>query len=233
MVEPSIPQEAAMRRAHSQQTPPRRGRFVVLMIAAVAVLVAAWVGLYGLVFSPRAPQGESSSTEPTNLPSAPPSPAGSPAPGGDPGQFARLAAAILFDWDTTTDTPTSIRDRLLGWADPTGNETPGLVADLDAYLPDINTWATLRGYHTIQRLDITSTVIPASWAHITASASPGQLLPGTLAYTITGTRHRSGVAFGQSAVSDQPVTFTMFITCAPSFDQCHLMRLGQLGNPLP
>ena len=81
-------------------------------------------------------------------------------------------------------------------------------------------------------MQIDSVAVPASWPGITASTSPDQLLPGTLAYTITGTRHREGVAFGQPASSDQQVTFTMFITCAPSFPECHLMRLGQLGNPL-
>ena len=220
-----------MRCTDTQQPQPHRARTVILIITAAVLLGLGGVGVYGILTPPRPIPAATAASDPTST--APAStPSGSPAPSRDPQSFVRLAASALFDWDSTTDTPAAIRDRLLGWADPTGNEAPGLVSDLDAYLPDADTWATLRGYHTVQQLDIASAAIPASWPGITASASPGQLLPGTLAYTITGTRHREGTAFGQHAVSDQPVAFTMFITCAPSFPECHLMRLGQLGNPL-
>lgn len=46
-----------------------------------------------------------------------------------------VAAQTLFDWDTTVDTATGIRDRPLAWADPTGNEAPGLVSDRPLALP--------------------------------------------------------------------------------------------------
>jgi len=153
-------------------------------------------------------------------------------PGRDPQAFARLVAETLFDWDTNVDTPSAVRDRLLVWADPTGDETNGLVADLGMYLPDPDTWATLRSYATVQTLQIDSVETPSSWPGIVASAAPGSLLPGTSAWTITGVRHREGVAFGQPTSVDRPVSFTMFVTCAPSFPECHLMRLGQPDNPL-
>lgn len=223
-----------MRHPDTQPTRPRRGRTVALVVAAAVVLAAASVGVYGLVLNPSRPQATSTATLPspgqTVSPTEPTSNA-TPTGSRDSAQFARLVASTLFDWDTTVDTPTSIRDRLLVWADPTGQETPGLISDLTAYLPDTDTWATLLSYGTVQRLDITSVQVPSSWPGIVVSASPGQLQPDTTAWTVTGTRHREGVAFGQPATSDTPVAFTMFIACPPSVG-CYLLRLSQPGNPL-
>jgi len=220
-----------MRRNDNQQPQPRRARTVILIITAVVLLGLGGVGVYGILTPPR-PMARTPATSGSPSTTLTPTPTGSQAPSRDPEPFATQVAQTLFNWDSTTDTPTAIRDRLLAWADPTGDETPGLVSDIDTYLPSADVWATLRGYGTTQTLQIDSVDVPASWPGILASASPGQLLSGTVAYTITGTRHREGVAFGQPAVSDTPVAFTMFITCAPSFPQCHLMRLGQPGNPL-
>jgi hypothetical protein len=137
---------------------------------------------------------------------------------------------MLFDWDTATTTTSQIRNRLLDMADPTGVETPGLAADIAGFLPAPDAWATLAGYHTVQRLDDLTVSVPATWDGITADASGG-LDPGTAAFTVTGVRHRDGVAHGRPESSDRPVGFTMFITCSPG-GSCHLLRLGQPDHPL-
>ena len=207
-----------------------RRRPAALIAALLVLLVAAGVGVFGLLSKPApAPDSLAAPTIPAGPPAAT---APTPAPGGGAEGFARQAASVLFDWDTAIDTPQTIRGRLVGWGDPTGLETAGLAADISLYLPNPGMWETLAGYRTTQRLDITGLRIPAAWPGITASAPPGQILPGTLAYTIDGTRHREGITHGQAATAERPVSFTMFITCAPAFDRCHLMRLSQPDNPL-
>ena len=65
-----------------------------------------------------------------------------------------------------------------------------------------------------------------------AQAPEGQLAPGTVAYTIEGTRHRTGTWNGEPVDSAHKVEFTVFVVCAPTYDTCHLLRLSQLDNPL-
>jgi len=222
-----------MRHTATDPDQPRRGRTVALIIAAVLLLIAGGVGVYGLLTPPRPVTLPTATTPPTTTPGTPSTQASAtPFPSRDPQAFARLVAESLFDWDTAVDTPAAVRDRLLVWADPTGDETNGLVSDLGMYLPDPDTWATLRGYGTVQTLQIDSVETPSSWPGVVASAAPGSLLPGTSAWTVTGVRHREGVTFGQRTSVDRPVSFTMFVTCAPSFPECHLMRLGQPDNPM-
>jgi len=223
-----------MHRTESGTDQPQPVRRAILILAGLVLLGLGGAGLYGILTPPRpispARPTETAPATTTNAPS--PQPSASPMSDRDPQSFARLVAATLFDWDTANDTPSAVRDRLLVWADPTGDETNGLVSDLGMYLPDPDTWATLRSYATVQTLQIDSVETPSSWPGVVASAAPGSLLPGTSAWTVTGVRHREGVAFGQPTSVDRPVSFTMFVTCAPSFPECHLMRLGQPDNPL-
>ena len=207
--------------------PARRTALIATAVLALLLLAAAGVGVYGLV-AEREP-ADTPTPAATATTQAPPTPSIDTRPQSAE-VFARLVAVTLFDWDTGVDTPGQIRDRLLGWADPSGEETNGLVADLDAWLPDDTTWTTLRGYHTTQRLDIYSAAVPDSWPGIVASAPPGQLPPGALAYTITGTRRRDGLAYGQATSIARPVAFTMFLACTPI--DCHLLRLGRPDQPL-
>jgi hypothetical protein len=149
-----------------------------------------------------------------------------------PEDFARYAAGVLFDWDTAVMEPADVTAAVVALGDPTGEETAGLASDVAGYLPDRATWATLRGYGTAQWITIDTATVPGAWNDAVASARPGQILPGTFAYTITATRHREGTYRGEAATTDTPVTFTVFITCRPTFPECHLMRLSGLDNPL-
>ena len=70
-----------------------------------------------------------------------------------------------------------------------------------------------------------------------AQAAPGQLPRGATAYTITGTRHRAGIWGTEPVEATRPVSFTVFIACAPpapefSTSLCRLLRLSELDNPL-
>ena len=58
------------------------------------------------------------------------------------------------------------------------------------------------------------------------------LADGLVAYTVEGTRHRTGVWFDEPVTSEHPVAFTMFLSCPPATDRCVLLRLSQLDNPL-
>lgn len=219
---------------------PRR-RLMLLIAISLSVLTAlVGVGLYGLVLapSPDAKTVEPTATAPA-APSEPPSPTVTNATlpsirsTTDAESFARDAARALLDWDTADGfDPLDYAQVVVDAGDPSGNETVGLAADVRAYLPTAEAWSTLRSYATRQWLTIDDAVIPTSWNDAVAQAQRGQLLPGTVAYTITGTRHRAGVVGTEAQETSRPIAFTLFIACEPSFDECRLLRLSEVDNPL-
>jgi hypothetical protein len=151
----------------------------------------------------------------------------------DPAEFASVVAAAIFDWETTSGhgVEESVA-RLVAIADPTGEETPGLVADLTGYLPTATAWGDLRTYSTRQWLEVDSVQVPSLWPRAVAEAPEGSLLSGSAAYTVSGVRHRAGVWQGESVASEHEVAFTVFMVCGPSYDRCHLLRLSRLDEPL-
>ena len=236
MDEPATPSAS-----RSGQGRPRR----VLVVVIVALVVAAGfigVGVYGLVHGPgtgtgdAAPGGPSSTSSPAPTVTAPTTPGASPAPvtsTGDPEQFARRVAVAVFTWDTATGyIPSDYIQQIVNVGDPSGNETPGLAADLADYLPNTAAWAQLRQYETRQWLTIDTATVPTTW---TQALQQGQatLLPGTTAYTITGTRRRAGVWDGKPVTTAEQVSFTVFETCQPTYPTCRVLRLSQLDKPLP
>jgi len=152
---------------------------------------------------------------------------------GEPAEFARSVATAIFDWDTTTGHGVEeYVARLVDIADPTGEETPGLVADLAGYLPTATAWADLRTYAIRQWLEVSGVEVPSLWPQALAQAPEGALLPGSAAYTVTGVRHRAGVWQGAAVASEHEVAFTIFMVCGPSYDACRLLRLSRLDEPL-
>lgn len=150
-----------------------------------------------------------------------------------PEAFATSVAEALFEWDTATMTnQVEYTERLIAVADPTGEESAGLVADIANYLPTPSAWASLREYRTRQWLDVTSAEVPTLWPQALAEAGPDGLLPGTTAYTIEGTRHRTGIWEDALVESTHDVAFTVFIVCAPSYPTCHVLRLSLPDQPL-
>lgn len=153
-------------------------------------------------------------------------------PTSDPETFARQLADALFAWDTATlITRGDHVDQLAAVADPTGESTPGLVSDLDNYLPTQEAWVELARYQTRQWLTIDSVTTPTTWADAQTQAGD-QLLPGTTAYTITGLRNRAGIWEGEPVSTAHQVAFTVFIVCEPSYPRCRLLRLSRLDAPL-
>lgn len=150
----------------------------------------------------------------------------------DANQFAREAASALFAWDTRSSVPRAAHmDHLVAVADPTGESSPGLVGDLDTYLPSQEMWGQLAQYETRQWLTIESAETPAAWAVAEAQAGD-TLAPGTTAVTVRGVRHRAGVWEGVPVTSTHDVAFTVFVVCGPSYEQCYLLRLSMLDHPL-
>jgi hypothetical protein len=150
----------------------------------------------------------------------------------DPQAFARLVARALFTWDTSSMVGRGDHvERLLAVADPTGASTPGLLSDLDNYLPTHDAWVDLARYQTRQWLSIDSVATPSLWSHAEAQAGSA-LLPGTEAFTIHGDRHRFGVWEGTPVTTAHEVAFTVFVVCGPSYPTCHLLRLSMLDKPL-
>ena len=217
----------------------RRRRIVVAAATAIAVLIAA--SAYAVLA-----RGDSSSSvspssalvllgPPETPPDVGPTNGALPELGqtDDPESFARLVAQAIFDWDTAVAVPLAdYTSRLVTVADPTGESSPGLVADVAAYLPTETAWAELRSYSTRQWLTVETVEVPSLWSQAEAEAGSDGLLPGTTAYTINGVRHRSGVWEGDPAASEHDVAFTVFIVCAPSYPDCHLLRLSRLDDPL-
>ncbi|MEX3509796.1 hypothetical protein VVR84_09655 [Kocuria carniphila] len=213
-----------------------RRRLIALISAAVVVLLLVGVGVYGLVPGPRTtsdpPPSRPSPAAPGTTDRAPRELAPIPETD-DPEEFARLVAEALFEWDTTTGLmPLDYTSVLLKVADPSGIEQAGLASDIAGYLPTRDTWVELRKYSTTQHLEITNVFVPAAWAEAEAQAQPGQLAPGTTAYTVEGIRHRQGIWNDEPTSSAHHVAFTIFLTCPPDGDPCYLLRLSVLDQPL-
>jgi hypothetical protein len=223
-------------------TDPRIRRWWIAVLAAVAaVLVLAGVGVYGLITGPPTPAGtDSGATGPGPIVTTPTVPAPTatrrlPVVTGsdDPETFARNVATALFAWDTASGfMPLDYTSVLLAVGDPTGAEQAGLASDIATYLPTREAWVELRQYTTTQHLTIDTLFVPDAWDTAIGQAQPGQLAAGTTAFTIEGTRHRSGLWNNEPVASEHPVAFTVFVVCGPTYDTCHLLRLSQLDNPL-
>ncbi|MBN9178779.1 MAG: hypothetical protein J0I43_15610 [Microbacterium sp.] len=220
----------------------RRRRLLFAAIAGgLALLLLVGLGMYGLLRGPATngpdPEESASPAAATPAPSAaaPSSPEPIPALS-DPEGFARQVAQALFTWDTSSGLePSDYAQVLADAADTT--EANALATDVRTYLPSPEAWAQLRTYQTRQRLTIDSVVVPEAWATAEAQAAPGQIPRGATAYTIEGTRHRTGIWSTEPVEASRPVSFTVFIVCtppAPEFraDMCRLLRLSALANPL-
>ncbi len=217
---------------------PRRRRLMIAVTAAALILaVLTGLGICGLLRGPatapdRIPDPTST---PTTLPME-------PGPSGELGRlpdtanaelFARRVAEALFWWDTSSGHgPADYAQVTVNVGDPTGEEIDGLASDVRSYLPSPQAWAQLRAHQTRQWLTIDELHVPEAWADAEAQAVPGQLLPGTTAYTVTGTRHRTGIWGTEPVEAAHDVAFTIFLTCAPTFEHCRLLRLSALDNPL-
>lgn len=218
----------------------RRRRLIITLTATGLVVVAlAAVGIYGLIAGPHTvtdPPAPTPGTPSATAPEPNPKPGTSVLPSlpvtDDPEAYALSVAEALFTWDTfTLLTPVDHRGVLIEDADPTGSETPGLISDLDNYFPSATTWRDLAEYRTTQSLDIGRVFVPEQWAEAVAT-SGGQIVDGTHAYTVEGTRHRAGIWYDKPVESAHPVAFTVFVSCEPVFEHCHLLRLSGLDNPL-
>lgn len=219
--------------------PHRRRRVVVLAVTLGVVAALVGVGIYGLVLAPS-PDAVTPTNDPTTPVSAPnrptPVPSASTLPAiistTDAEAFARDAAEALITWDTDEFEMTDYAQVIVDAGDPSGFETAALASDVRSYYPTADAWAQLRTYGTRQWLTIDDVYIPASWNDALGQAAEGDLLPGTIAYTISGTRHRAGTVGTEAQETSRPIAFTLFIACEPSFDECHLLRLSQVDNPL-
>lgn len=220
-----------------------RHRLIALVTALVAIVVLAGVGVYGLLAGPpttqdRSPDDRGTAPGPVVTSPGGAAPTGTPrlptvAASDDPETFARNVAEALFAWDTGSGfMPLDYSSVILAVGDPSGAEQAGLASDVAAYLPSREAWLELRQYATAQHLTIDNVFVPEAWETAVAQAQPGQLAEGTIAYTIEGTRHRTGVWNDEHVTSEHAVAFTVFIVCAPSYDTCRLLRLSQLDNPL-
>ena len=228
--------------------PTARRRRTVL-IAAIAggliLLLLISVGVYGLIRGPQTT--EPAEPSPTESPAAT-SPVLTPSEPepvialGGPEEFAGAVAEALFTWDTTSGYGPADYAQML--ADVTADtEADAAASDVRSYLPTPEAWAQLRTHQTRQWIAIDTIEIPAAWEDAVVQAAPGQIPDGAVAYTITGTRHRTGYWGTDPVTTSHPVAFTVFLTCAPErglapapadpiIDTCLMLRLSQLDNPL-
>lgn len=207
-----------------------RRRLIALLAALVAVVVLAGVGVYGLLTGPPPTSDRGADDEGGTSPGPVVTTPGEPTPTGipslsalpeveasdNPETFARNVATALFAWDTASGLmPLDYSSVVLAVGDPSGAEQAGLASDVAAYLPTRDAWVELRQYATAQHLTIDNTFVPDAWETAVEQAQPGQLAEGTVAYTIEGTRHRTGVWNDEQMTSEHPVAFTVFIVCGP------------------
>ena len=202
----------------------------VVLIAALRLLTAASDGASPVVPAATAastPDAQAGAAADQSFPSETPL-----ARTSDPDTFARAVAETVFTWDTSSTSLADLSERLLLVADPTGEETPGLLVDLRIYLPSDQAWTHLAQYRTRQWIEITDVIEPDAWSAAVAQAPDGALATGTTARTVTGVRHRAGVWDDEPATASSPVQFTVFLVCSPSDDECHLLRLPTPGLAL-
>jgi hypothetical protein len=216
-----------------------RHRLMVAVIgSALALLVLAAVGILGLLRGPEATSRPEQRA--TREPASPwSSGAGDqessrkPQPvlqTPDADVFVRAVARSLFKWDTRGDSgPSDWAQRIVNVA--AADEAPAVASDVRTYLPNDEMWSRLRTYGTRQWLDISSVTAPETWPAALAQATSGQIPADAVAYTVAGTRHRSGSWGSEPVRSERPVTFTVFAVCPPA-EICALLRLSQLGKPL-
>lgn len=196
--------------------------------AAVTVLLLVWTSPAKAPSQPR----PAATTEPTNTGRAITS-GDLVDQSGDAENFAVSVASTLFAWDTAAGTPLNeYTGRILAVADPSGEESAGLMTDLSTYLPSPESWEDLKTYETRQWIDITSYEVPDAWTSAELNSETTDLAEGTTAVTVTGLRRRVGIWQGRPAQTVDEVSFTIFMTCRPTFDTCRLLRLSQLNNPL-
>ena len=215
-------------------------RQIAVILGCVLAVATLVVGVYGLVRGPEAaeptpaprPSGEVEAIPEAATPVVTLEDRALPHTT-DPIAYARAVATSLFDWDTSLGfLPTDYTAAVLADADPSGEETPGLIADVATYLPTVDQWLDLGAMEVRADDRDRRRVRPRVLERARSQQAHGHLRPGTTAVTVTGTRHRSGVWNGESAESSHPVAFTVFVACEPSFDRCHVLRLSQLDNPL-
>lgn len=226
-------------------TARRRTVLIATIAGGLILLLLIGVGVYGLIRGPQTtepddptPTDGPTATSPTLVPAEP-----EPVVAlGGPEDFAVAVAEALLTWDTSSGYGPAEYAQML--ADVTADtEADAAASDVRAYLPAPEAWAQLRTHQTRQWLTIDTIEIPAAWEEAVAQAAPGQIPDGTVAYTITGTRHRTGYWGTDPVTTTHPVAFTVFLTCAPErnpapapadpiTDTCLLLRLSQLDNPL-
>ncbi|QBE49679.1 hypothetical protein [Leucobacter triazinivorans] len=224
----------------------RRTMLIAAITGGLILLILVGVGVYGLIRGPHTT--EPGSAAPTDSPAATHpadrSPAG-PEPvvaTSGPEEFAVAVAKALFTWDTASGYGPADYAQML--ADVSADEEADAAAsDVRSYLPSQEAWAQLRTHQTRQWLSIDTIEVPVVWEDAMAQAAPGQIPDGTIAYTVTGTRHRTGYWGTDPVTTTHEVAFTVFLTCTlerdpapPSADSvtetCALLRLSQLDNPL-
>lgn len=201
---------------------------LVLAAAGLRFLTPRTADDHHVAASPAAPSGTSNEVDsPPDAASAPTAVPNTRVPRTtDPDAFARSVAEALFAWDTTSSNLPDLTEQLLTVADPTGEETPGLLIDLRTYLPSPKAWTHLGQYQTRQWLEVTDVNQPAEWHEALAQAPEGAVAEGTTARTVTGVRHRAGTWDGEPVAARSQVQFTIFMVCGPAYEQCHLLRLS-------
>lgn len=228
---------------------PTARRRRTMLIAAIAggliLLLLIGIGVYGLIRGPQptdpidaAPMESPSTTGPTLAPAGPERVFAV----GGPEEFALSVAEALFTWDTASGYGPADYAQMI--ADVTATtEADAAASDVRAYLPTPEAWAQLRTHQTRQWLTIDTIDIPGVWEDAVAQAAPAQIPAGTVAYTVTGTRHRTGYWGTDPVTTTHEVAFTVFLTCTPErtaapppvepiIETCLLLRLSQLDNPL-
>ncbi|GAA2974554.1 hypothetical protein GCM10010460_06700 [Microbacterium terrae] len=211
----------------------RRAALVGAITLCVALVIVAVVGVIGLTM----PALE---TDPDPASVAAQSPEAASAPGvltpqrvrlsSDPEASARAVAMAVLTWDTRGPADP------LDWAQPLvdladAEDATAVAADVRGYLPTTEQWHSLQMYGTRQWLTIDALAVPDAWATALEQAAPGQLPPGAVALTVTGTRHRDGIWETEHVTSARPVAFTVFLACPPA-EHCRLLRLSRVDAPL-
>ena len=211
----------------------RRRLVIAIVGSGIALIALLAIGVYGLLRGPADASQPERPAPGTSVSATPPARANQPQPvleTPNPELLARSVAHALFNWDTRHNGDLSDWAQVLvDVAD--ADEAAALASDVRGYLPGVESWTQLSAYGTRQWLELKSVAVPDAWSTALEQAAAGQIPDGAAAFTVVGTRHRSGTWDAEVVRTARTVAFTVFIVC-PGQESCTLLRLSQLDQPL-
>ncbi|OIV35840.1 hypothetical protein BIV57_19155 [Mangrovactinospora gilvigrisea] len=220
---------------------PASGRSRLLLLAACTMVVLAVAAGIAVLLARGSGHHDAASPNPTHTAVPAPSPTASEptAPGAaptgsaripgppsttDPVAFARAAAAVLWSYDTRTETRAAHLAVLERWM--TGDRAVADPASVDDVVPDVPLWPRLAAERQHATATVAEAHIPSAFRQAMAADPQAITRTYTYAVTATGTQHLAWT--GGSGAQGQAITLA--VQCRPG-TPCRLAGIAPVTAP--